>query len=110
MPGDGGAAPNPPRAAAIRPGVLPWLAMLALTAVVMLSSTVFGWLRQFPLWQTERCPSRYVIIALFFALPAAALGWQSVWRGAVWQYLLCAILLLGLTWDYSRNLTAWIPQ
>lgn len=96
--------------AAHRTNAVPWLVMTLATIAVMMSSTVFTWLRQFPLWQTERAPSRYVIVALFFALPAAALGWQTMWRGAVWQYLLCAMLLLGLTWDYARNLTAWIPQ
>ncbi len=90
--------------------MMPWLGMLLFSATAMLSKTVFTWLRQFPLWRTERCPSRYIIIALFAACVTAALGWQTVWTGQAWQVLLALLLMAWLTYDCSQQVLAWIPR
>lgn len=94
----------------IRP-MWPWLLMMFCALGVTLQGPLFGWLRQYPLWRTERCPSRYVIFIVFFATVTAARGWQDLWTRlpVLWRIGGVVAVFLYLTWDLSRQAAGWIP-
>jgi hypothetical protein len=102
-------------ARSVWPLVLPGLFFLALSLQWGGGSGASGpWslLQDLPLWRTQRCPSRFLFLALFCFSVAAAPGLGRVWRDARARFGAAAtflgwLLLVAIAGDLFSASLAW---
>jgi hypothetical protein len=87
-----------------------WRVLCVVPLVLATSEDVFLAAHTLPLFRTDRCPSRYLIVALFAACVLAARGWQSVLDASShrgWLALALSLCAGLIAVDLRREALTW---